>query len=113
VTEPEATTTEATTTEATTTEATTTEATAPGPTGKTAVVTGTAQGRKQEVQTVPIAFQLLGPDQIAKVGAVNLAPSAAVTETLPSLRTVSLQAASPVLKSRHTHLETPKSPLAP
>jgi len=44
VTEPEATTTEATTTEATTTEATTTEATAPGPTGKTAVVTGTAHG---------------------------------------------------------------------
>ena len=46
------------------------------------VVTVTAQGRKQEVQKVPIAIQLLGPEQIAKVGAVNLAQ---VADFVPGL----------------------------
>ena len=36
------------------------------------VILVTAQGRKQEVQKVPIAIQLIGPQDIAKVGAVNL-----------------------------------------
>ncbi|MFL6698068.1 MAG: TonB-dependent receptor [Vitreoscilla sp.] len=48
----------------------------------TQVVTVTAQGRKQEVQKVPIAIQLLGPEQIAKVGAVNLAQ---VADFVPGL----------------------------
>src|SRR6201993_1494447 len=55
-------------------------ASAPGDDGQ--VVTVTAQGRKQEVQKVPIAIQLLGPDQIAKVGAVNLSQ---VADFVPGL----------------------------
>src|ERR1700742_4888235 len=46
------------------------------------VVTVTAQGRKQEVQKVPIAIQLIGPDQIEKVGAVNLSQ---VADFVPGL----------------------------
>ena len=46
------------------------------------VVVVTAQGRKQEVQKVPIAIQLLGPQDMAKVGAVNLAQ---VADFVPGL----------------------------
>ena len=49
------------------------DAAASAPVDDTQVVTVTAQGRKQEVQKVPIAMQLLGPQDMAKVGAVNLA----------------------------------------
>ncbi len=45
--------------------------------GAPQVVEVTAQGRKQEVQSVPIAIQLIGPQQIAAVGAVNIADLAA------------------------------------
>src|ERR1700733_7873544 len=55
---------------------------ASAPADDTQVVTVTAQGRKQEVQKVPIAIQLLGPDQFAKVGAVNLAQ---VADFVPGL----------------------------
>ena len=58
------------------------DAAASAPADDTQVVTVTAQGRKQEVQKVPIAIQLLGPDQIAKVGAVNLAQ---VADFVPGL----------------------------
>src|SRR5687768_9758789 len=37
------------------------------------VVEVTAQGRKQEVLQVPISIQLIGPEQIAKLGSVNIA----------------------------------------
>ncbi len=37
------------------------------------VIEVTAQGRKQEVLQVPIAIQTMSPEQIAKVGAVNIA----------------------------------------
>jgi iron complex outermembrane receptor protein len=46
------------------------------------VVTVTAQGRKQEVQKVPISIQLIGPEQIEKSGAVNLAQ---VADFVPGL----------------------------
>ena len=57
-------------------------AAAPEPAEATQVVTVTAQGRKQEVQKVPIALQLVGPQDIAKVGAVNLAQ---VSDFVPGL----------------------------
>ena len=50
--------------------------------GATQVVTVTAQGRKQEVQKVPIALQLIGPQDIAKAGAVNLSQ---VADFVPGL----------------------------
>jgi len=37
------------------------------------VIEVTAQGRKQEVLQVPISIQLIGPEQIAKLGSVNIA----------------------------------------
>ena len=43
----------------------------------------TAQGRKQEVLQVPIALQLIGPEQIAKLGAVNIAE---VSSFVPGLQ---------------------------
>jgi iron complex outermembrane receptor protein len=54
------------------------------------VVVVTAQGRRQEVQKVPISIQLIGPDQIEKLGAVNLsqvadfAPGLVVDATEPT-----------------------------
>jgi iron complex outermembrane receptor protein len=57
------------------------------------VVTVTAQGRKQEVQKVPIAIQLIGPQEIAKVGAVNLAQ---VADFVPGL---SIDASQPTQPS--------------
>ena len=57
------------------------------------VVTVTAQGRKQEVQKVPIAIQLLGPQDIAKVGAVNLSQ---VADFVPGL---SIDASQPTQPS--------------
>jgi iron complex outermembrane receptor protein len=48
----------------------------------TQVVVVTAQGRKQEVQKVPIAIQLIGPEQIEKLGAVNLSQ---VADFVPGL----------------------------
>ena len=42
------------------------DAAASAPVEDTQVVTVTAQGRKQEVQKVPIALQLIGPQDIAK-----------------------------------------------
>lgn len=47
------------------------------------VVEVTAQGRKQEVLQVPIAIQLIGPEQIAKLGAVNIAE---VSSFVPGLQ---------------------------
>ena len=58
------------------------DAAASAPADDIQVVTVTAQGRKQEVQKVPIAIQLLGPQDIAKVGAVNLAQ---VADFVPGL----------------------------
>jgi iron complex outermembrane receptor protein len=43
------------------------------------VIEVTAQGRRQEVLQVPIAIQLIGPEQIAKVGAVNIAEISSFT----------------------------------
>ena len=47
--------------------------------GDVQVVEVTAQGRRQEVLQVPIAIQLVGPEQIAKVGAVNIADISSFT----------------------------------
>ena len=58
------------------------DAAASAPADEPQVVTVTAQGRKQEVQKVPIAMQLIGPQDIAKVGAVNLAQ---VADFVPGL----------------------------
>ena len=58
------------------------DAAASAPVEEPQVVTVTAQGRKQEVQKVPIAIQLVGPQDIAKVGAVNLAQ---VADFVPGL----------------------------
>ncbi len=57
-------------------------AAASAPADDAQVVTVTAQGRKQEVQKVPIAIQLIGPEQIEKSGAVNLAQ---VADFVPGL----------------------------
>ncbi|HEV8690936.1 MAG TPA: TonB-dependent receptor [Ideonella sp.] len=62
------------------------EASAPAP----QVVEVTAQGRKQEVLQVPIAIQLIGPEQIQKLGASNIAeltsftPGLAIDATEPT-----------------------------
>jgi iron complex outermembrane receptor protein len=56
------------------------------------VVTVTAQGRKQEVQKVPIALQLIGPQDIAKVGAVNLSQ---VSDFVPGLTVDASQPTQP------------------
>ncbi len=69
------------------------DAAASAPTGDPQVVTVTAQGRKQEVQKVPIAIQLVGPQDIAKVGAVNLAQ---VADFVPGL---SIDASQPTQPS--------------
>jgi iron complex outermembrane receptor protein len=58
------------------------EAAASAPVDDAQRVTVTAQGRKQEVQKVPIAIQLIGPQDIARVGAVNLAQ---VADFVPGL----------------------------
>jgi iron complex outermembrane receptor protein len=68
------------------------EAAASAPADDTQVVTVTAQGRKQEVQKVPIAIQLLGPQDIAKVGAVNLAQ---VADFVPGLSVDASQPTQP------------------
>jgi len=57
-------------------------ASAAAPADDVQAVTVTAQGRKQEVQKVPIAIQLIGPEQIEKSGAVNLAQ---VADFVPGL----------------------------
>ncbi len=46
------------------------------------VIEVTAQGRKQEVLQVPIAIQLVGPEQIAKLGAVNISEISSFTPGL-------------------------------
>ena len=56
------------------------------------MVTVTAQGRKQEVQKVPIAIQLVGPEEIAKVGAVNLSQ---VADFVPGLSVDASQPTQP------------------
>ena len=68
------------------------EAAASAPADDTQVVTVTAQGRKQEVQKVPIAIQLIGPEQIAKVGAVNLSQ---VADFVPGLSVDASQPTQP------------------
>jgi iron complex outermembrane receptor protein len=65
-------------------------ASAPVDTAQSVVVT--AQGRKQEVQKVPIAIQLIGPEQIAKVGAVNLGQ---VADFVPGLTVDASQPTQP------------------
>ncbi|MCK9688222.1 TonB-dependent receptor [Scleromatobacter humisilvae] len=73
------------------------DAAASAPADDVQTVTVTAQGRKQEVQKVPIAIQLLGPEQIAKVGAVNLAqvadfvPGLAIDASQPTQPSYSLR----------------------
>jgi len=57
-------------------------AAASAPVDDSQVIVVTAQGRKQEVQKVPISLQLIGPQDIAKVGAVNLAQ---VADFVPGL----------------------------
>jgi iron complex outermembrane recepter protein len=68
------------------------EAAASAPADDTQVVTVTAQGRKQEVQKVPIAIQLIGPQDIAKVGAVNLSQ---VADFVPGLSVDASQPTQP------------------
>ncbi len=46
---------------------------APAAENQVTVVEVTAQGRKQEVLQVPISIQLIGAEQIAKLGSVNIA----------------------------------------
>lgn len=55
---------------------------ASAPVGDATVVLVTAQGRRQEVQKVPISIQLIGPEQIARIGAVNLSQ---VADFVPGL----------------------------
>src|SRR4051812_44666477 len=69
------------------------DAAASEPASDTQVVTVTAQRRKQEVQKVPIAIQLIGPEQIAKLGAVNLSQ---VADFVPGL---SIDASQPTQPS--------------
>jgi iron complex outermembrane receptor protein len=57
------------------------------------VVEVTAQGRKQEVLQVPIAIQLIGPEQIAKLGAVNLAE---VSSYVPGLQIDASEPTQPI-----------------
>jgi iron complex outermembrane recepter protein len=49
---------------------------------ETQVIEVTAQGRRQEVLQVPIAIQLIGPEQIAKLGAVNIGEISSFTPGL-------------------------------
>ncbi|MEK8029187.1 TonB-dependent receptor [Ideonella sp. DXS29W] len=51
--------------------------------GGTSVIEVTAQGRKQEVLQVPISIQLIGPEQIEKLGAVNISE---VSSFVPGLQ---------------------------
>jgi iron complex outermembrane receptor protein len=69
------------------------DAAASAPVEDAQVVTVTAQGRKQEVQKVPIAIQLIGPQDIARIGAVNLAD---VADFVPGL---SIDASQPTQPS--------------
>jgi len=68
------------------------DAAASAPVDAPQVVTVTAQGRKQEVQKVPIAIQLVGPQDIAKVGAVNLSQ---VSDFVPGLSVDASQPTQP------------------
>ena len=68
------------------------EAAASAPADDAQVVTVTAQGRKQEVQKVPIAIQLIGPEQIAKVGAANISQ---VADFVPGLSVDASQPTQP------------------
>ena len=68
------------------------EAAASAPADDTQVVTVTAQGRKQEVQKVPISLQLVGPQDIAKVGAVNLSQ---ISDFVPGLSVDASQPTQP------------------
>jgi iron complex outermembrane recepter protein len=61
------------------------------------VVEVTAQGRKQEVLQVPISIQLVGPEQIAKLGAVNLAE---VASFVPGLEIDASEPTQPVFTLR-------------
>ena len=56
------------------------------------VIVVTAQGRKQEVQKVPISLQLVGPDEIARAGAVNLSQ---VADFVPGLTVDASQPTQP------------------
>jgi len=67
-------------------------ATASAPAGDVQVIEVTAQGRKQEVQKVPISLQLVGPDEIAKSGAVNLSQ---VADFVPGLTVDASQPTQP------------------
>ena len=68
------------------------DAAASAPVEESQVVTVTAQGRKQEVQKVPISIQLIGPEQIAKAGAVNLSQ---VADFVPGLTVDASQPTQP------------------
>ncbi|HEY8977447.1 MAG TPA: TonB-dependent receptor [Burkholderiaceae bacterium] len=68
------------------------EAAASAPAGDVQVIEVTAQGRKQEVQKVPISLQLVGPDEIAKSGAVNLSQ---VADFVPGLSVDASQPTQP------------------
>ena len=68
------------------------EAAASAPADDMQVVTVTAQGRKQEVQKVPISLQLVGPQDIAKVGAVNLSQ---ISDFVPGLSVDASQPTQP------------------
>ena len=60
--------------------------------GDAQVIVVTAQGRKQEVQKVPISLQLVGPDEIARAGAVNLSQ---VADFVPGLTVDASQPTQP------------------
>jgi len=68
------------------------EASASAPAGDVQVIEVTAQGRRQEVQKVPIALQLVGPEEIAKSGAVNLSQ---VADFVPGLSVDASQPTQP------------------
>ena len=65
---------------------------APASAADSQVILVTAQGRSQELQQVPIAIQLIGPQDIARVGAVNLAQ---VADFVPGLVVNALQPTQP------------------
>jgi len=73
------------------------QAVAPAPAASAAqeqvqVIEVTAQGRKQEVQKVPISLQLVGPEEIARTGAVNLSQ---VADFVPGLTVDASQPTQP------------------
>ncbi len=68
------------------------EAAASAPASDVQVIEVTAQGRRQEVQKVPISLQLVGPDEIAKSGAVNLSQ---VADFVPGLTVDASQPTQP------------------